>query len=554
MRKYSVFIFLALLIAVNVLQCFCTGLLFDESYYWVWSKHLAPGYFDHPPMIALFIAAGYSLWHNELGVRLFTILANAGTVYLLYRIIKPQNLKLFYVLLLSITPLLAAAFFAVPDMPLLFFVACFYLVYQKYVVDDTVPLALLLGLCMALMFYSKYHAVLVVFFVLLSDFSLLRRKNFYLACGLAAILFLPHLWWQWQNNFVTFRFHLFERVPEIYSWLRVTDYLGGQLLLAGIPTGLLLLYACIKQSSGSKFERALKFQLWGTYLFFFVSSFKGRTEANWTIANTIPLAVLSYRYFENNNRLSKWLYRLLPISVLAILFIRVHYGTDLTKRYLHVPSETQHWKAWADTIAQYAGDRPVVFLSSYQKASLYSFYAGKTGFSTTEVRIRKSQYNLMAIEDSIQNKQVFVCTYWGLWPERAISMHHIKTENTDFDGFVVDSFMSWMKVVITPLEKTLTVSRGEEAVLNVKVVSPYPNHPPPNNRSRLTYRIYKVGKWEKLSDNETGILLAEAFAKNTVAITVHMPEEPGQYMVFVSASQDNFPPPINSPAVYVDVK
>ena len=30
----------------------------DEAYYWVWSRALAPGYLDHPPMVALWIRAG----------------------------------------------------------------------------------------------------------------------------------------------------------------------------------------------------------------------------------------------------------------------------------------------------------------------------------------------------------------------------------------------------------------------------------------------------------------------------------------------------------------
>jgi 4-amino-4-deoxy-L-arabinose transferase-like glycosyltransferase len=107
----SILLFIGVVVAANLLQCLCTGLLFDEAYYWVWSQHLAFGYFDHPPMIALFIAAGNAISHSETGVRIFTILANAGTIYILYRLIKPQNMKLFYVLLLSITPLLAAGFF-----------------------------------------------------------------------------------------------------------------------------------------------------------------------------------------------------------------------------------------------------------------------------------------------------------------------------------------------------------------------------------------------------------------------------------------------------------
>ncbi|HLP21797.1 MAG TPA: glycosyltransferase family 39 protein [Chitinophagales bacterium] len=546
------FIFLAGLVLVNVLQCFFTELLHDEAYYWLWSKDLAWGYFDHPPMVALFIRLGDTLMHAELGVRLLFILANATTVYLLYHIIKPANLKLFYVLLLSITPLLALGFFAVPDIPLLFFAACFFAVYQKYLDDDSVSTAVLLGACMACMLYSKYHGVLVIFFVLLSNLQLLRRKTFYLACFTGVLMFTPHLWWQWQNDFPTFRFHLFERSREVYSWMRTTDYVAGQLILAGIPAGLLLLYAAVKYKAKNKFQRALQFQLWGTYLFFLISSFKGRTEANWTIANVIPLTILCYRFFEVNPKPARWLLFLLPVSLLSIIGLRVHYGTSFTKNYLGIQSETQHWKEWADTIAVHAVNRPVVFLSSYQKASKYTFYTGKTAFSTTEVEMRRSQYNLLNIEDDIQNKEVYVCTYWGFMPDGAKTHDKLITRATNFDGFVVDSFLSWYKVVITPFKKAYTATTGSEIVVPVKVVSPYKDHPLPNEYSRLTYRIYE-GK-TKLGDYETDILLEPVLATRQAEVKVKPPVKPGQYRIFISATQDNFPPPINSTAVEVEVK
>ena len=46
---------LALLGILLVLRAVMAGLLpltADEAYYWLWSQHLAWGYFDHPPMIA----------------------------------------------------------------------------------------------------------------------------------------------------------------------------------------------------------------------------------------------------------------------------------------------------------------------------------------------------------------------------------------------------------------------------------------------------------------------------------------------------------------------
>ena len=52
-----------------------TPLTFDEAYYWTWSKGLAGGYYDHPPMVAFVIRAGTLIaGDTELGVRLVSIL------------------------------------------------------------------------------------------------------------------------------------------------------------------------------------------------------------------------------------------------------------------------------------------------------------------------------------------------------------------------------------------------------------------------------------------------------------------------------------------------
>ena len=53
-----------------------TPLYPDETYYWEWSRHLAAGYFDHPPLIAWLIRAGTLLaGDTPLGVRLFPVAA-----------------------------------------------------------------------------------------------------------------------------------------------------------------------------------------------------------------------------------------------------------------------------------------------------------------------------------------------------------------------------------------------------------------------------------------------------------------------------------------------
>src|SRR5947208_13189019 len=52
-----------------------TPITFDEAYYWMWQKHLAGGYYDHPPMVAFVIRAGTAIaGDTEFGVRLVSIL------------------------------------------------------------------------------------------------------------------------------------------------------------------------------------------------------------------------------------------------------------------------------------------------------------------------------------------------------------------------------------------------------------------------------------------------------------------------------------------------
>src|SRR2546423_10159386 len=40
------------LVALRLGAAAWTPLTFDEAYYWMWSKHLAGGYYDHPPGVA----------------------------------------------------------------------------------------------------------------------------------------------------------------------------------------------------------------------------------------------------------------------------------------------------------------------------------------------------------------------------------------------------------------------------------------------------------------------------------------------------------------------
>src|ERR1700676_433527 len=74
------------LVALRLAAAAWTPLTFDEAYYWMWSKHLAGGYYDHPPMVALVIRLGTMLaGDTELGVRLVSIVLALPMSWAVYR-------------------------------------------------------------------------------------------------------------------------------------------------------------------------------------------------------------------------------------------------------------------------------------------------------------------------------------------------------------------------------------------------------------------------------------------------------------------------------------
>ena len=74
------------LILVRAMVAGFTPLSYDEAYYWLWSKHLASGYYDHPPLIAFVIRAGTALFGDtSWGVRFVPWLLSAAASWAVWR-------------------------------------------------------------------------------------------------------------------------------------------------------------------------------------------------------------------------------------------------------------------------------------------------------------------------------------------------------------------------------------------------------------------------------------------------------------------------------------
>ena len=76
-RRYEALVAttVVVLVAVRLLCAAYAPLSFDEALYWLWSKHIAGGYYDHPPINPILIRLGTTLFGNtEFGVRVFGVL------------------------------------------------------------------------------------------------------------------------------------------------------------------------------------------------------------------------------------------------------------------------------------------------------------------------------------------------------------------------------------------------------------------------------------------------------------------------------------------------
>ncbi|WKX78312.1 ArnT family glycosyltransferase [Zobellia laminariae] len=211
---------------INLLQSYFTPLIFDEAYYWHYAQKLSWGYFDHPPLVALLIKISSFFFDGELGVRFMSCVLSTATLFILWSTIdnpkKKDYVVHFFILAYSMTLLNAYGFFTLPDTPLLFFTALLLYVYKRFLEKPSLLWGIIMGVTMAGLMYSKYHAALVIIFILLSNIKLVFNKYALLSVFVALLCYVPHFIWLSQNDYVTINYHLFDRPNDPYNFKKYT--------------------------------------------------------------------------------------------------------------------------------------------------------------------------------------------------------------------------------------------------------------------------------------------------------------------------------------------
>lgn len=294
----------------------------DETYYWEWSRRLAFGYFDHPPLVAWLIRAGtLAFGDTAIGVRFGAVLAGitcAAIICATARRLAGDRAAFIAAVVFAVMPMSAAGLvLATPDATLLACVAAVLYAVMRAIEQPPRSRASLAwwcaaGLVQGLALWSKYTAVLVpagIVVALLWRRELrerLREPGPYVATIVASAVFLPVIAWNASRAWVSFAFQLQHGFGEGTGSIlgRELDLITGQIGLVS-PILFIMMAIAISRSLRAPLSFLGVVALL-VFAFFIYSATGRRPEANWPAIAYVP-AVLVLVARGRSPRWDRWL-------------------------------------------------------------------------------------------------------------------------------------------------------------------------------------------------------------------------------------------------------
>src|SRR6202171_4514625 len=285
------------LVALRLAAAAWVPLAFDEAYYWMWSKHLAGGYYDHPPMVAAVIRLGTVIaGDTELGVRLVSILLalpmslaviiSASILFGGWRVAATATILLNVTLMAAVGTMIVT-----PDAPLL--VASSFVLFFLAKVLETGRGAwwLAVGAAVGVALLSKYTALFFgpAILIWLVAVPKLRRWLIspwpYLGGLVALAIFSPVILWNADHEWVSFLKQIGRARIEGFKPSFIGELIPTQIAFATplvFALGVMGLYALLRRDGGAVAARTLiNATFWTIALYFIWHSLHARVEANW---------------------------------------------------------------------------------------------------------------------------------------------------------------------------------------------------------------------------------------------------------------------------------
>ncbi len=277
----------------------------DEVYYRLYALYPAWSHFDHPPMVG-WVISFFTLnltFQAEFFLRLGALVfgtISTWVIFLIGKKIKDELTGLYAAFLYtaSIYCSVIAGTFIMPDTPQVLFWLLTILFLagslpDKNLAKESRRRLLWAGVMMGMALLSKYHSAFLISGALLYVLFFNRRwfstRELYLSFLIALILFLPVIWWNYQNDFISFTFHeaRVDNIRSVIRWDFIGTELAGQFLYNNPVNVVIILFAFFALVKRNDFIRKdyagliLLISL-PLSLTFLIVSFTNRTLPHWT--------------------------------------------------------------------------------------------------------------------------------------------------------------------------------------------------------------------------------------------------------------------------------
>ncbi len=380
----------------------------DEANYWQWSRYLALGYHDHPPLLAWAIWLSTKIFgHTEFAVRLPTVIGSV--IFSFYLSLLAARLFswrcAFHTCLAAqlILVINGAALIATPDGMLLpCWAAAAYHAFRA-VSENNRSHWLLTGAWFGLGMLSKYTMLI---FLMSLFFYMLTNKRYskqfltkwpWIGLLLSSLIFSPVLIWNGQNEWATFRHVLYQggvENKEFITFNYIGDFLGSQCILLSPFLFILLIGIWFNIPKikrwylNTEFPNTISYLLWMSlpgFLLFLLLSLHVRIYGNWpapVYTTAILLVCAFYAPIKIKERVTGlWKTCLITTAMITLpIVIQVMYPIlPLSIELDRTARETAGWDQLGKKIAQEKStmtlpDNTFIFGMRYQYASELAFY------------------------------------------------------------------------------------------------------------------------------------------------------------------------------------
>ena len=295
------------LVAVRLVFAGMTPLSFDESLYWLWSKHIVGGYLDHPPVNPILIRIGTMLFGNtEFGVRAMGVLLALPASWAIWRsgaiLFNDDRVGATAALYFNLTiVMIAGSALATPDNALVISTTFLLFTLVKLVQTGRGEWWLAIGLAFGIGLLSKYTTVFFAVSILAWLLIVPGERKWlftpwpWLSGLIAVAVFSPTLIWNAGHGWASYHYQFNRLVVHEWSLRYLGEFIVTQMGMATPPIfvlGCLGLAGMLKGEGGPQSSRVLvNAMVWPLVIYFTWHTFHGRVEGNWPEPIYVPFVI-----------------------------------------------------------------------------------------------------------------------------------------------------------------------------------------------------------------------------------------------------------------------